>query len=736
MVNTLGLFRYCATGGTYTVVMLHAKKYERSMVEINKGISRKKASSEILIDFFTNNQGFDGYLYIGYPILFSGEESIAIDALWISKEYGIIIFDLIEDANEYESLSVRQELIFSKIQSQLIAYPELKKGRREFLVEMEVISFGNNLFSTDASEFYYSNLKDLKSFIENRVRWTSSHLFDKILSILQSVVSLKPQTKRKVAKEGSKGSEIKKLETTIATLDRNQEKAVIEYFEGIQRIRGLAGSGKTIVLALKAAYFHTQNPEWKIAITFNTRSLKGQFKDLITRFCVEKKRETPNWQKINIVNAWGSTRDIESERGIYFDYCISNGLEYHDFRSAKSLNNNNPFKAVCNLALTQSKDRKVVEKYDAILVDEAQDLSEEFLNICYNLLKGPEKRLVYAYDELQKLNEGASLRNPQNFLIPKNRNYDDRILDVCYRNSRPLLVTAHALGFGIYRKPQLPKKLKLVQFFDQPQLWKDVGYELKEGEFKENVEVTLSRTEKSSPKYLESHSPIEELIVFESFKSKEKQANWVADSIEKNLKEDELLHRDIIVINPIALTTKDEVALIRSILLKKGINNHIAGEFNADKFFEDDSIAFTGINRAKGNEVPMVYIINAQDCFSGLNFNDRDLIRRRNILFTAITRSKAWVRVVGIGGEMDKLIKEYELVKSNEFQLKFKYPSSDEIKLMNIIHRDITKEEKQKIKKDIDSIKNMVDVLNKIRRKEAYIEDYPIDIQELIKPLI
>ena len=38
------------------------------------------------------------------------------------------------------------------------------------------------------------------------------------------------------------------LENSIAALDRSQSKAVIETVDGVQRIRGLAGSGKTIVL--------------------------------------------------------------------------------------------------------------------------------------------------------------------------------------------------------------------------------------------------------------------------------------------------------------------------------------------------------------------------------------------------------------------------------------------------------------------------------------------------------
>ncbi|QLE01988.1 ATP-binding domain-containing protein [Galbibacter sp. BG1] len=702
------------------------------MIEINKGITKKHVTSKILVDFFEQSD-FDGYLYIGYPILFTGDDSVTVDALWISEKYGIIIFDLIEKIEELDNFTSRQDIIFSKIESQLIAYPELKKGRREFLVNIEVISYAGELCETNLEEFLVSSTDDLNEFIQKRNVWKNNQLFTKVLSILQSVVSLKKVSTREIKKENSRGAKVRDLETTIATLDRNQEKAVIEYFEGIQRIRGLAGSGKTIVLALKAAYFHTQNPDWDIAITFNTRSLKNQFRDLITRFCVEKKRETPNWKKIKIVNAWGSSKDKEDEKGIYYDYCITNQTEYLDFRRAKKSNPNNPFKYACGKAIKESKKSK--EKYDAILVDEAQDLSEEFLNICYRLLKSPSKRLIYAYDELQKLNEGESLPNPQEFLIPKTKTFDDRILKVCYRNSRPLLVTAHSLGFGIYRESNNSNP-NLVQFFDQPQLWKDVGYSIKKGEFKPHSNVILSRSEESSPRYLETHSNINDLLVFKSFEDKDKQAEYIANEIEKNLNEEELLHNDIIVINPMALTTKDEVSLIRSKLMKKEINSHISGAVNANRFFEEDSITFTGINRAKGNEVPMVYIINSQDCYSGNLFNNRDLIKKRNILFTAITRSKAWVRVVGVGNKMDKLIEEYNKVKAKNFELDFIYPTKEEIEKMNIIHRDITKTEEDEIKNELESLFGIQEILKKIKRKEVYVEDYPDEVQELIKKLL
>jgi len=704
------------------------------MIEVKEGLSRKPAISKILVDYFKSKNNLEGYLYIGYPILFAGEDSIIVDALWISKKYGILIFDLIENSSECDNHIERQDIIYSKLDSQLRAHPELKRGRREFLVNMEVVSFASNLCHTDFDDFIISSIDDLDEFISQKLEeWSHPELFEKVLSIIQSVVNLKKKNKRIVTKEKSRGAIVNWLESQIATLDRNQEDAVIKYFEGVQRIRGLAGSGKTIVLALKAAYYHALHPDWEIAITFNTRSLKDQFKELITRFVVEKKGEMPDWNKIKVVNAWGSSKDKENEKGIYYDYCVSNGIEYFDFRTARSKSPINPFQFSCKYALEQASNS--VEKYDAILVDEAQDLSIEFLKICYNFLKEP-KRLIYAYDELQKLNEGECLPNPTNFLPLGEGAFDDRILRVCYRNSRPLLVTAHALGFGIYRNPPLGNETGLVQFFDQPKLWHDVGYEKEDGEFRAGSRIVLSRTKTTSPDYLEKHSSIEDLLIFKSFKDKGEQAKWVADQIEINIIEDELSYKDIIVINPIALTTKDEVALIRSLLLNKGINNHIAGEFNADVFFQDDSIAFTGINRAKGNEVPMVYIINAQDCYSGSLFNERDLRRKRNILFTAITRSKAWIRVVGIGEKMDLLIEEFNKVKANNFKLNFIYPSKKEIEKINLIHRDITREEERKLKKDVDSIKAIKNIINEIKQGRAFLEDYPEDVRDIIKLLL
>ena len=71
---------------------------------------------------------------------------------------------------------------------------------------------------------------------------------------------------------------------TYDKYDNYQMEAILADTEGIQRIRGMAGSGKTVILARKAVELHTAHPDWNIAVTFSTRSLKNQLERLIGKF--------------------------------------------------------------------------------------------------------------------------------------------------------------------------------------------------------------------------------------------------------------------------------------------------------------------------------------------------------------------------------------------------------------------------------------------------------------------
>jgi len=135
-----------------------------------------------------------------------------------------------------------------------------------------------------------------------------------------------------------------------------------------------------------------------------------------------------------------------------------------------------------------------------------------------------------------------------------------------------------------------------------------------------------------------------------------------------------------------------------------------------DTFFRSGSVVFSGIHRAKGNEAAMVYIVNAQDCW----YSPFNLASIRNRLFSAITRSKAWVRVCGTGDRMARLVEEYETLKGNDFELRFRYPTEDELARMRIVHRDMTAEEGELVGGHQSNLSKLIDDLEAGR---VYAED-------------
>ncbi|MBY0578294.1 MAG: ATP-binding domain-containing protein [Burkholderiales bacterium] len=619
------------------------------------------------------------------------------------------------------------------------------KGRN-LQVDLHVATFApiGNVNEQYDGDYPVCNADNLDSWI-NGLEDKANQVYEATLAVIQSISTIrKGRKKREVRKQDSRGAKLKDLEDSIANLDNLQGRAVIETVEGVQRIRGLAGSGKTIVLALKAAYLHAQHPDWKIAVTFHTRSLKGQFKRLINTFVIEQTNEEPDWDNLHIIHAWGAPGGTE-RNGLYYSFCQAHGLEFFDFKSAQfRFGENQEFEGACEKALQEAIEENPA--YNVILIDEAQDFSPAFLRLCYEFV-GADKRLVYAYDELQNLSN-KSLPSPEEIFghhpdgTPRVRFAEpqlgmpqqDVILEKCYRNSRPVLATAHALGFGIYREPPEKASTGLIQMFDQSKLWLDVGYKVVGGKLEDGSDVRLARTEDSSPKFLESHSSVDDLLQFQYFDTPQEQAEWLTNAIKYNLEEDELQPDDIIVINPDPLTTRKVVGPIRKLLFECKINSHLAGvDTSPDIFFDADakSIAFTGIYRAKGNEAGMVYVINAQDCYSSFG----NLARVRNRLFTAITRSKAWVRVLGVGKGMKKLMAEFDTVKKDDFELRFRYPTEEERKQLNIVNRDMTEDEKKRVKQVQKGSTNLDTLLNDLESGKVFLEDLREDQLKRLRSL-
>ena len=672
-------------------------------IDIVFGTTNKPIASNELARIIRSINDADGLLYIGYPVVATVDGPYLIDALLITQQHGIVIFDLIDSADDVEGFHVRQDETANKVLSRLFANQELME-QRTLAIPVNTISFYPVDDRSDivaAEDYTFAKPSNLTEIIST-FNWYESDIgiFRRTLSTFQNITTIRQTSiQRHPKRSDSLGARLIELEKSIATLDRMQSRAVIETIDGIQRIRGLAGSGKTIVLALKTAYLHSLHPEWKIAVTFHTRSLKRFYHELVTKFVVEQTGNFPDWDNIHVLNSWGAPGS-QDRAGMYYMFCRVNDTEYYDFRAAsRRFGRERAFAAICEKAVSEVDRSRTY--YDAILIDEAQDLPVPFLRMCFELLKQP-KRLVYAYDELQNLSN-TSLPSPENIFGVDLDNQDigyvpdemdttsrwDIILRNCYRHSRPILTTAHALGFGVYRRRPVHEMTGLVQMFDDARLWSEVGYVVKTGELTEGSTVVLARSQAASPAFLEKHSANDDIISFETFADAETQAEWLAQSIKENLQRDDLNPSDILVINPDPRTTVTNVGPTRELLQKMGINSHVAGvDTSPDVFYlgERQSITFTGIHRAKGNEAAMVYVINAHECHAA--FHNLGTIRNR--LFTAITRSKAWIRILGYGSGMVALTGEFERLKAKNFELQFQYPTSEQLKRLRVVHRDIS----------------------------------------------
>lgn len=670
------------------------------MLEIVRGSFDRNATVKHQLDkyFSTNAEKYEGILYLGYPII---GEGVSVDALWVSPTYSIIVFDLYEGAaSDYKNREEQRDFLYNEINSSLMTNKDLM-SRRERLYTISVYTFApscNNV--EDNIEEVIFDLKLLDSRLKET--WRYSDKYKILLSAIQVATKIRGNSTRDIKNSESKGAILRDIENSIATLDISQNKAVIETSPEIQRIRGLAGSGKTIILALKAAYLHSQNPDLTIAITFNTRSLKPMFLSYINRFVWEYAKREPDFSKVRILNAWGGLRDS----GLYSEICDICNISYINFKQAKSysyISGDDPFEYVCDDALN-----KIIGKekplYDIILIDEAQDLPSSFFKLCKKVLK-KDGRLVIAYDELQNLTTGSPLNIKETFKDvdfenKPNEPKKDIILPVCYRNPKEIIVTAHAIGFGIYRENK--GKRELVQFFDNPNLWSDVGYEVLAGQLKAGQQVILSRTKDSSPTFNKFDK--NDIIDCKRFKDINEEAEWVCEQIHKNIENDELRMRDILVIVMAAKHQESYAGLFRNILHEKyNYNSHIAGiTTSADSFFQDDSITFSGIFRAKGNEAAIVYIVGIQNCMTSTG----TIRKHRNELFTAITRSKMWVRITGVGENISILESEIQKIKDNDYTLNFEYPTEEELKRIDKIYSDYSDLPKTKIRKIASLIAN------------------------------
>lgn len=619
--------------------------------------------------------GDSAVLYYNFP-LYRGdlpEDLIQAQLLLASPIYGILYFKCIE-SNRYltEDEEIYLDNLDVSIFNRLNKRSELRKTRRELKFNVAPIIVADK--DEIVNDKKYVSLPNLKQAIEdNKTTALNDEEYNILLSCIDGTSRLTTKKERKTSfneESKLKADILNRIQNKEAAFDLEQKKVALVTIDGPQRIRGLAGSGKTIILTMKAALYHMAHPNEEILYTYYTKSLFGLIKNLIERFYRDfADNREPDWKKIHILHGWGGLE----LGGVYSTACTDNGIEPITYNIAR-LHSPNPFDYVCHSILETGK---ITPKYDLTLIDEGQDFPDHFYQLCYALSK--EKRIVWAYDDFQNIFDIKLQDEKDTFGKDKDGNYlvdfsknahplQDIVLHTCYRNPRIALIAAFSLGLGIYNT-------KVLQRLEDNNHWELLGFKVESGESKVGDKMIISRPIEHTPNIINQELGIYTIKV-QAFSDYASECRYVAQCITNDIQDQKLRPDDICVICLDNRNIKSYYSLLSKMLIKNGISTfNLVEAPNANKhFFYDNYVTLSTINKAKGNEAGMVYIIGADTIFI-----NRDNVLLRNKLFTAITRTKGWVTITG-GEKIKYCLEELNKLEKNDFKLIFTQPSKETTK--------------------------------------------------------
>jgi superfamily I DNA and RNA helicase len=255
----------------------------------------------------------------------------------------------------------------------------------------------------------------------------------------------------------------------------------------------------------------------------------------------------------------------------------------------------------------------------------------------------------------------------------------DTILHKCYRNPREILISAHALGFGIYSTDMM------VQMLENKEHWKDVGYEVIRGNCVPGEETIVERPSANSPLTISAEESRDELVRFYVATNIGQEVAWVTSEIKKFLAEG-LRADDMLIVALDDQHARSYFKLLTDALHSGGIqvNNLLLDPYSTPSFSREDLITLSTVYRAKGNEAPVVFAVGVDAIYPG-----RKTKQGRNKLFTAFTRAKAWLRVSGVGLAADYFRRELENAMEFVPRMEFVYPELTEIELLQ---RDLSEQ--------------------------------------------
>ncbi|MBN9133867.1 MAG: DEAD/DEAH box helicase [Nitrosospira multiformis] len=697
--------------------------------------------------------------YVGYKLTTLGRASDedVPSFIVVSQELGIILVDVVEervagvievDELEYWKmdsgaaipprsliLDIYEEEVQSRLKNDRFLY-DRKTRRSKVPIKSAIVFCANS--QNEISKLVDQEEFSIESFsidcLEGWLRGLptdyqcNSESLDRIYALLEGTFIY--ESKKSGIEEGplkTVNDYIQKSLHATFRQDNAQRLAAMQLPPGPQRIRGLAGTGKTIVLCLKAAITHKRFPDFKILYLFNTQSLYQHVQNLISKYYTLEAKRAPDFEdKVHVFHAWGG----KQKPGLYSTLCQKLGITPLTLSDARG--RGDPLAYVYGDLLNRAGD-SLQQDYDLILIDEAQDFPNEVFHVVYKLAKQEEadKRIIWAYDEFQSLRD-IEIKGPSELFglkpdggpnlpdsvlvgkyagdIPK-----DFVLPNCYRTPRPVLMTAHGVAMGLYSN-------RPTEMFYHPAEWEAIGYRVNEPRalmIEENDRVEIERPDENSKNLLErilranNKKPLN-LVQVQNCNDNSEQLDFIKNKLMDLVSTQGVAPEEIIIINLKGGNNKESMFAVQRILTSVGVRSVIPGYVeSADVFKPKGFVTITTPFRSKGNEANIVFVMNAQYVTNDFT------LRARNTFFVAVTRSRGWCYISGHGEPMAQLVKEIDAIKKDFPKFCFTCPSKESVRK--------SKSFLNKSDKELDKIQELIELVEKNPEIRQLLLDQRLD---------
>ncbi|MBS4215157.1 3'-5' exonuclease [Neobacillus rhizophilus] len=373
----------------------------------------------------------------------------------------------------------------------------------------------------------------------------------------------------------------------IKTMDLHQENLAKQIGDKNRLIRGVAGSGKTIILASRAKMLSKQNPDWKILILCYNISLANAIQQMITHMLNEPE---------DLFDFDSNVKTVQNQNIIVrnFHSWLRNDLKIREQQLPE---------------IIEKIERKeaILPTYDAVLIDEGQDFEADWLRLVSLLINADTQSLLLVEDRAQTI-----YKRKRSYLQDTGLSFQGRskVLSINYRNTQQIVKFA----WDFYREHSMFKNKVVNRDLEgeiiAPQSTKRKGPEpgiLKAANFFDETRLVARQIKKL---HEERKVSLDEMLIL--YRVKRTHQYPIIDIIKRSLSEAGL---------PFFWITENDVS-------KRSYKK------------DDGKVKISTIDSSKGLDFRAVFIVNVDSMPFPL---EEDKEREVSLLYIGMTRAKEYL---------------------------------------------------------------------------------------------